>query len=411
MPYTEYAPDPDFEEYDEIRLAIERGEADPSELDEWIAYHSDPANFAHLQAPPKDTIQHLDAKWRANHSHMVFNELYEEPDALCHALHLAHGRPLCFAGLPGCGKNEAAQALALAVISGKDAFERFPIARKGRVLHLTYDMGRWGTAIRYRRLANGMGIKPEEVENNLVLCAYPEINLMSPEAIYEFTTAMRGFDLCLLDNARTAIPGVDENDSNFGERIAAFGQACENAKAVGMYLHHSTKNGKPGVEAVRGSSAITAASGAVFFIEATGKPDEPREVTHIRAHDVFPTILEPFILRHAIPRKGSVNYFDVGGNPDLGPIRLVAELPGDFGSKGTADESEFEKVSRAVLGAVNANPGSSMRVIRDMVPFRTETVTAAMDQLIAAGTLLETSGSRRARLLSLAPKVSEQVEK
>lgn len=398
--YTEYSVDADFEEYDAIKLAIENGEADPSELEEWIAYHSNPANFPKaVTPPPVDSVAHFDPRWRANHSNMVFNTKYQEPEALCPALHLAAGRPLCWAGLPGCGKNHAAQALALAVITGRDAFERFPVTRKGRVLHITYDMGRWGTAIRYRRLANGMGLKPGEVENNLVLCAYPEINLVTDDAVDLFASALFGFDMCILDNARTAIPGIDENDSNFGGHIAAFGQACEQTKCVGTYLHHTTKKGKPGIEAVRGSSAISAASGAIFFIEADGAPDEPRTVTHVRSHDVLPNILPQFKLREAMGKPGTPHSFDVGGNPELHPIRLVAELEGDFGPKGTEGDSEFETMRKAILGAIARNPECGMRTLRAMVGGTSEIVTAVLDQLINAGLVLNVGSKHTYKLI------------
>lgn len=319
MPYTEYYDDPDWLEYETIRQEIECGNRDPQDLEDFI----DSLKQKEIDTEIRTTIKHAPTEWRAKDWDFILQESYEEPDILCRDLHIARGRPTGIVGPPGGGKSDLAQHIALAIASGTTVLERFPVTRRGRVLHISYDMGAWATAIRYRRLANGMRLSYEQLRYQIVLCAYPEVNLTSDKAVDRFCQMARGFDLVVLDNARMATPGIDENASLFGEHIGHFGQACEKVGAVGIYLHHTRKGGEAGIDAIRGSNSITAASGAIWYLEPTGGPSDARLCTHIRGHDVLPDMLEPFYIRHENPPV--CKNFDVGVQA-LNPIRMTAEF-------------------------------------------------------------------------------------
>lgn len=331
---------------------------------------------ASASAPPTTARPLMPAlpKWHGYESDVVFLAPYEDVPLLIPDLDIGLGRPTGIWGAPGAGKSDMVQALALAVMSGKPAFGRFPIAHRpnsGRVVHLTYDMGLRATALRYRRLANGMGLTPQDVEGKLLLCAHPPITLTSAGAARAFRELLEGCDLAILDNVRGASPGVDENDSRFGELLSLYGAAAESAGCVPLYLHH-TRKGKSdgradGIDLARGSSAIVAASGCVWLIE--GQRDEPRHVRQLRMHDSSDGPRPEFVLvRH--PAPPGPNAFDVGTRPSW---RLLA-VPSASGN-GVRDRvlraltrgpAAITALRRAVGGDAKANAEQIKAVLDDL---------------------------------------------
>lgn len=75
-------------------------------------------------------------------------------------LQLGTGRPAIFAGYGSSGKTLAAQALALAVASGRPPWQHpaFLCEKPRRVIHIDHEQGRRGTLLRYQRLATGMDL-------------------------------------------------------------------------------------------------------------------------------------------------------------------------------------------------------------------------------------------------------------
>lgn len=382
MPYHEFYADDEWLEYETIRQEIECGNRDPQDLEDWC----DAWEKKQTDVKIRTSIEHIPKSWHAYDWRQSFLWPYDEPDTLCAEFHLAQGRPLGIVGLPGSGKNELAQHIALCVASGRPILERYSVLRRGRVLHITYDMGFWGTAIRYRRLANGMNLLQSDIENNLVILAYPDSHLASPSALADFSAVIRGFDLVILDNARAATPGLDENDSRFGAAIGVFGRACDKNRAIGIYLHHTRKGGEAGIEAVRGSSAIVGASGAIFFVQQTGNPNEPRLVSHVRAHEMFPDTMEPFEVVHApVAHNGQ---FDVGAQ-GLSPIRLsIRDLPdgdGEVKQRGM----NLEELECAILSALSQDVWINTQDILDQVGGKAVRVRDMLEHLKASGRVVD----------------------
>lgn len=226
-----------------------------------------------------------DDPWRTADAAAVFLAPFPTIAFLCEELAIGPGRPVGLWGAGGSGKNVTVQAIALAIATGRAALNRYPCRPEGaRVLHVTYDMGLVATALRYRQIANGMGLRPADIADRIAVCAHPNVTLRSPAAAKAWVKQIAGFDLVILDNARSAIPGVDENASDFGAYITLFGRACEAAGATGIYLHHTKKGGGAlDTDSGRGTTAILAASGAVWGLE--GDKAAPRTLTQLRAHD------------------------------------------------------------------------------------------------------------------------------
>lgn len=248
--------------------------------------------------------------WRMHGASVVFDAPFPDVNWLLPEFELAPGRPAGFWGAPGSGKNFLVQNLALSVAAGVQALAgpleaAHPaagrVARRGRVLHITYDMGLRPTALVYRQLANGMGLTREQLAGQLSLSVHPQINLTSPDASRHFAEIMAPYDLVILDNLRDAAPGVDENDSQFGSLLATFGAAAEAVDATAIYLHHTAKSTRDArIGAGRGTSAVPAASGAVWLIQGEG--NEARRVVHLRSHDLSVGLHEPLTLHlEAVP--------------------------------------------------------------------------------------------------------------
>lgn len=282
----------DVNDPDAVRLWLEGVTELGAELPDW----SEVPDTEARQAP-------VWPKWNAYNARQLFTSEAPSVSWVCRDLQLGPGRPCALAGAAGSGKNDTAQALALAVVAGLPAFGRWAVT-SGRVVHLTYDMGYAGTQLRYRRLANGLGLTLAQLDGRLTTCIRPPLNLTSDGIEGELCELLEGHTLCVLDNLRDATPGVDENDSRIGNYLAKFGAACERTGCTGLYLHH-TPNADP--RKLRGSGAILGASGTVWSIE--GAKTEPRKLSMMRLHDCATDDAAPFWL---VRRRVEGGAFDVG---------------------------------------------------------------------------------------------------
>src|SRR5689334_1718593 len=158
----------------------------------YTEYGSEP-----IPEPAPELIAAPDPRWHLRSSEQVFETPFVLPDALIPHLQLARGRPMGIVGPPGAGKNDFAQALALSCATHSAAFGLFPTTRAARILHITWDMGDWATRIRYRRLANGMGLRPQQLQDAISLAPYPEINLTSVGARKHFAQLLSAYDLAI----------------------------------------------------------------------------------------------------------------------------------------------------------------------------------------------------------------------
>lgn len=341
------------------------------------------------------TASEPNPKWHLRNSAQVFEAPFVLPEALIPHLQLARGRPMGIVGPPGAGKNDFAQAMALAIATGSPAFGLFP-AKQGRIIHITWDMGDWATRVRYRRLANGMGLRRAQLQGKIDLAPYPELNLTSPGARRAFAELLSNYDLAILDNARAACPGLDENSSTFGERIVLFGQACEDAKCIGCYLHHSRKSNREReeevtIESLRGTSAIAGASGAVWYIAPTAAPDSPRLCRMLRQHDVMPEVADDFYLHH-VPCKLK-GEFDTG---DLNPINLIGSY--DLAAPGT------QNLHSSLMSILADGAAHSTKELLRLSGVRYEKLKSELQMLLDSGTLVELKQGA-AKLYALAAKV------
>lgn len=304
-------------------------------------------------------------------------------------LDLGPGRPCGLWSAPGAGKNITAQAIAVAVASGRKVFDRLA-ATRGRVLHITYDYGAMATKLRYRQLANGIAVEPAELAGQLELAPFPSVNLASPDALEAFTQRFHGFDLVVLDNLRTATGNANENDSTFGAFVQILGTASEKTGATALYLHHTKKSddGKVDINSGRGSGAILGASGSVWGIEVDG--NENRRLVHLRAHDMAEDMIAPLWLTLA---KGDGGAFDTSTHTRALTLAAHDVDP----AKANQRARDEQRQDAAVIAAIIKRPGIGAADLRTDSGLQDKVADAAVARLLKQGRVEDRgSGAQRA---------------
>lgn len=218
---------------------------------------------------------------------------------LVEALGWAPGRPAMLAGYNGSGKTMVAMAAALDLLAGRSVWGEFRGREVRRIVHLNYDQGANGTRLRYQALARGHGVDLAALGDRLRLANSPSVNLTDRDAREHYLRAFEGADLAICDALRGLIGGADENASDVRAYIDVLRGVSDETGCTPLVPVHAKKKGADGWgdprEALRGSSAIMDAAGAVLLVE--GRGTDPRSVHHIRQHEgALGEPLEPFYL-------------------------------------------------------------------------------------------------------------------
>lgn len=203
---------------------------------------------------------------------------------LCEGLEMAPGAPSIWAGFGFSGKTMAAQSLALAVASGRDAWGSLAV-RQGRVVHFDYEQGRSLTLKRYQKLAQGLGIGPDDIGENLEVALLPTVSLGAEGIEVKLIEKCAGVALCIVDSFRAACPEVDENSSEARRPLDMLNRVSEATGCSFLVIHHSRKPSKDSTGgakmSMRGSGALFDACASVFIFG--GGKDEPITLQHEKA--------------------------------------------------------------------------------------------------------------------------------
>lgn len=184
---------------------------------------------------------------------------------LVEGIDFAPGRPMIVGGAAGSGKTYALQEMALSVASGGLVWDHFPVARTGSVLHIDVDQGRYATSMRYQLLARGRGL---DLATLPIDCAFFNFAMsnkqgVNPEAIQALGQVTQGRALCIIDSLRGISPGLDEQDSAFGDVLQALANISSvNGCAFAVVAHSGHEQDR-----TRGTSAIMDRAGAVYQLK------------------------------------------------------------------------------------------------------------------------------------------------
>lgn len=184
---------------------------------------------------------------------------------LVEGIDFAPGRPMVVAGKAGSGKTYALQEMALSVAGGGMVWGEFPVNRTGPVLHIDVDQGRYATSMRYQLLARGRGL---DLASLPISCAFFDFAMsnkrgIDPEAIQALANAVQGHALCIIDSLRGIAPGLDEQDSAFGDVLQALTQVSTITGCAFAVVAHSGHD----QNRARGTSAIQDRAGSVYQLE------------------------------------------------------------------------------------------------------------------------------------------------
>lgn len=190
-------------------------------------------------------------------------------------LELSAGRPSVFAGYSGEGKSFAAYALAVALAAGRPIWGEFAVPRPKRVLIVDMEQGQRPTLARIRRLAKGMGLRPEQFRNDdgtsrLQVRSLPRVSLLAADAHEQVERLTAGFDLVIFDSLKKLIPGADENSAEVEAYTRKLFEVSEATQRAFLLIVHTgkAKEGRSGVslESLRGSSAMAGDFGSTWIV-------------------------------------------------------------------------------------------------------------------------------------------------
>ncbi len=182
---------------------------------------------------------------------------------------IAPGRPSLLAGYGGAGKTIIVQCLALHMAAGKGDCWGLAVA-PGGVVHIDYEMTLDPVKLRYQRLAEAYDI--DLAACNLTVVSMPRIYLSSEAAEDALIEACDGKRVCIIDNLAAALgpTPIKENESGIRNYLDLLTRVSKATGCTFLVLVHERKaskeEGGSGLQRVRGSSAITDASGSVISI-------------------------------------------------------------------------------------------------------------------------------------------------
>ena len=377
--YDEPKPDPEF---------LEEAAIDES----WVDDARNPDVITSIKAPVPHGTPH--AKWKLVPGSEILFGAMPPVNWLIESLDLAEGRPMGLWGAPGSGKNVLAQTWGLMVASGVSLGPWVVSAPPMRVLHITYDMGKYATSMKYRQLANGLGLDPGILQDNLDIAAHPEYNLTTDNAAGKFLKLLKdgNYGFVILDNLRAATPGSNENDSDFGTHVGNFGAACEHSGCVGLYLHHTKKGAGINLEASRGSGSILAASGPIWMIGESSK-NKPRQLHHLRAHDTTTSFKDPSWVQLHLASKPAALIPMPAGHPNAAWLTITADDP----TPGKKDKAKPDKRVEAILAALRATPNMGINEIREAVQMSKPVVVAVVKDMVTKGLIKNCGGNENGK--------------
>lgn len=330
-------------------------------------------------------------------------------------LELSPGRPSVFAGYSGEGKSFAAYALAVALAAGRPIWGEFPVPSPKRVLIVDMEQGKRPTLARIRRLAKGIGLRPEHFRDGdgtsrLQVRSLPRVSLLAADAHEQVERLTAGFDLVIFDSLKKLIPGADENSAEVEAYTRKLFEVSEATRRAFLVIVHTgkAKEGRSGVslESLRGSSAMAGDFGSTWIV-TYDKATRTHTLHHAKASlDSDAGKREPIVLAF---RAGEPD-----GSAEGPPLCLDAICPEELaervacaGTSGTSGTSNLDgdvqrvmEVLHRIAARGEAWPTSKDAVAR-LASMKLPTGRAAVDEAVRRGLVVRV-GTARAPSFTLA---------
>ncbi len=137
------------------------------------------------------------------------NEIFATPnhiDSMVPGLGIKPGPVVMVVARSGIGKSVILQAAAVASVLGKPWWGLFAVQRPLRVIWIDLEQGKQTTLLRFKRLALGLDLTPDELCGWLDVVISPDVSSdASLEKLFD------GYDLAFIDCFRVMAGGIDEN--------------------------------------------------------------------------------------------------------------------------------------------------------------------------------------------------------
>ncbi|MEM1186807.1 MAG: AAA family ATPase [Planctomycetota bacterium] len=283
------------------------------------------------------------------------------------------------------GKSWFAYGLALSIISGWHWLGRFPVAR-GRVLLIDNELHRQTLASRIPTVCEAIGLRVEEVANDLAIWPLRG-NLRSlAELAVELESIEPGEYQAIIFDAkyRFAEEGVSENDNSAETRVYnLLDQIAARTQAALVVIHHASK-GSQAEKAVTDVGAGAGAQSRATDCHLVLRPHEEDGCAVLDAAVRSFAPVEPVVLRWGFPLWQPAESLD--------PTALK-------GSRGKADETRFENDRRDKLTIIDVLRKSEKpltnRELRPLTPFGKDKINRLLDQLQFEGAVSSDEVTKR----------------
>lgn len=157
-------------------------------------------------------------------------------------LMLGAGVPHMVLGEPSSGKTLILQSLFLSLLRGARRWAGFPIGklRRGRIVHVDYEVGKYLLNQRYQRLAIGQGLDLASLGSRLERASFPPYRLI-PEHEDIWRRLMRGADILLIDSLGSAAGGSLNSRDLATELMGMLARLSEETDCRTVLVHHPRK--------------------------------------------------------------------------------------------------------------------------------------------------------------------------
>ncbi len=334
------------------------------------------------------------------------------------ALKIGPGRATLFAGDAYTGKTLALLELALAIATGAfDVWGAHRVAETGKVLWLNYEAPKKGWRNRLRRMLRSHKLSREDIAGKFVVSHHPELFLDDDEGETQFTAAVRGFKICVIDSLVASVKHTQEKDEEMGRVILKLLRISDKTGCTFILVHHTTKppqtNGRPGArgadvrdakDAIRGSRSILGACDGVFVLISGGKRKPVRIVHEKSIDDTIDDQYLRFCDEEMITDTSGGSVLD----PKWGlycehiPVEQMAALrqaESKQRESGIDASAAFDQFCERLLELVKAHPGSSGAELKNrMVKVSKDRLYGGLKALAKKGSLVAEKGPRNAEI-------------
>jgi hypothetical protein len=301
-------------------------------------------------------------------------------------------------GHPGHFKSMLAADMAVSVAADVDFLTPAPDVKttgfktsQRRVLWVDLDQGADLTRERFAAIANARELKPVDISLDMISMPEISLDIGNPMNLQEFAAFVidGGYGLVVVDSLNDARGGIDENSPDMGTALGDVRRlVCEPTGAAVIVIHHLPKDGgtgnRYGTSSPRGSGAIQGKADLTFVVRRKDNIVEI-ETTKSRVAPV-PTFSAEFSYSSSSDgcRLESAQFTRIERVPRINSVEIDSEILQHVGQSQPINRGALTKSLQDSL------PGTSERECGGRI-----------DALVGNGQLIESKGSRNARLYSL----------